>query len=116
MLHTKFCRNRPTGSDKKICKRVLPVPVAQVVEHPLWEREVVGSNPGRPIPKPIKMVAVATLLGAQHYKASNDFSSPNKYCTTNTASLTKKSDNNYCSLEDGMENWQSCQIPYPPKI
>ena len=49
-----------------------------VVEHPLRDREVVGSNPGRAIPKALKMVPVATLLGAQHYKASTGFSSPNK--------------------------------------
>ena len=35
------------------------------------------------------MVPVATLLGAQHYKASTGFSSPNKYRTTNIATLTK---------------------------
>ena len=49
-----------------------------VVEHPFRDREVVGSNPGRAIPKALKMVPVATLLGAQHYKASTGFSSPNK--------------------------------------
>ena len=61
------------------------------------------------------MVPVATLLGAQYYKASTGFSSPNKYCTTNIATLTKKkspkkSDNNQClySPEDRMEDWQSC--------
>ena len=37
-----------------------------------------GSNPGRVIPKTLKMVPVATLLGAQHYKASTGFSSLNK--------------------------------------
>ena len=42
----------------------------QMVGRPLREREVVGSNPGRAIPKAFKMVPVATLLGAQHYKAS----------------------------------------------
>ena len=47
-----------------------------------------GSNPGHVIPKALKMVPVATLLGAQHYKASTDFSSPNKYRTTNIATLT----------------------------
>ena len=36
----------------------------------LREREVVGSNPGRAIQKALKMVPVATLLGAQHCKAS----------------------------------------------
>ena len=46
------------------------VPIAQMVERPLREREVVGSIPGRAIPKALKMVPVATLLGAQHYKAS----------------------------------------------
>ena len=58
----------------------------------------------------------STLLGAQHYKASTGFSSPNKYRTTNIATLTKrslnkiKSDNNQClySPEDRMEDWQSC--------
>ena len=30
------------------------------------DREVVGSNPGRTIPKASKMVPVATLLGVQH--------------------------------------------------
>ena len=57
------------------------------------------------------MVPVATLLGAQHYKASTGFSSPNKYPTTNMASLTnkseKQSDNNHCLYlsEDRMEDW-----------
>ena len=60
-----------------------------VVEHPLRDREVVGSNPGRAMPKALKMVPVATLLGAQHYKASTGFSSPNTYCTTNFATLAK---------------------------
>ena len=49
-----------------------------------------GLNPGRAIPKALKMVPVATLLGAQHYKASTGFSSPNKYRTTNIATLTNK--------------------------
>ena len=61
-----------------------------MVEHPLREREVVGSNPSPAIPKALKMVPVASLLGAQHYKASTDFSSPNKYRTTNIATFTKK--------------------------
>ena len=55
-----------------------------VVEHPLRDREVVGSNPGRAIPKALKMVPVATLLVAQHYKASTGFSSPNKHRTTSS--------------------------------
>ena len=46
------------------------VPIAQMVECPLREREVVGSFPGRAIPKALKMVPVATLLGAQQYKAT----------------------------------------------
>ena len=53
-------------------------PAGSVEEHPLRDREVVGSNPGRAIPKALKMVPVATLLGAQYYKASTGFSSPNK--------------------------------------
>ena len=99
------------------------VPIAQVVEHPLREWEVLGSIPGCAIPKALKMVPVATLLGAQHYKASTGFSPPTKYRTTNTASFTinhspKTSDNNNClySSEDHMEDWQSCYILYPPKI
>ena len=60
-----------------------------MVDHPLWQREVVGSNPSRAIPKALKMVPVATLLGAQHYKASTGFSSPNKFRITNFATLTK---------------------------
>ena len=88
-----------------------------MVEHPLRDRKVVGSNPGRAIPKALKMVPVATLLGAQHYKASTGFSSPNKHRTTIIATLTKrpkkkevKSDNNQCmySSEDRMEDWQLC--------
>ena len=42
-------------------------PGGSVVEHPLQEREVVGSNPGRTISNALKMVPVATLLGNQHY-------------------------------------------------
>ena len=61
-----------------------------MVERPLRDREVVGSNPGRAIPKALKMVPVATLLGAQHYKASTAFSSPNIYRTTNFSTLAKK--------------------------
>ena len=51
-----------------------PVPMAQMVGHPLREQEVVGSKsrPGHTKGR-LKMVPVATLLvllGAQHYKAS----------------------------------------------
>ena len=60
-----------------------------MVEHPLREREVVGSNPGHTIPKALNMVPVATLLGVQHYKASTGFSSPNKYRTTYFATFAK---------------------------
>ena len=67
------------------------VPVAQVLEHLLRDGEVTGSNLGYTIPKALKIVPVATLLGAKHYKASTGFSSPNKYRTTYIASLTKKS-------------------------
>ena len=48
--------------------------VAQVVERPLREWEVAGSNLGRAIPKVLKMVPVAALIGAQHYKATTGFS------------------------------------------
>ena len=64
-------------------------PAGSVVEHPLRDREVVGSNPGCAIPKALKMVPVAALLGAQHYKASTGFSSTNTYRTTNFATLAK---------------------------
>ena len=37
-----------------------------VVEHPLCDREVVGSIPGRVIPKTLKMVLAALSLGAHH--------------------------------------------------
>ena len=50
------------------------IPIDQVVERPLREREVAGSKPGPAIPKALKMVPVVTLLGAQHYKASTGFS------------------------------------------
>ena len=53
-----------------------------------------GSNLDRAIPNALKMVPVATLLGAQYYIASTGFSSPNKFRTTNVATLTKMSDNN----------------------
>ena len=60
-----------------------------MVVHPFRDREVVGSNPGCAIPKALQMVQVATLLGAQHYKTSTGFSSPNTYRTTNFATLAK---------------------------
>ena len=68
---------------------------AQVVEHPLQDREVAGSIHGRAITKALKLVQVATLLDAQHYKASTGFSS-NIFRTTNihVASLTNKSEKN----------------------
>ena len=53
---------------------ILPGSIAQVVEHPLREREVAGSKHGHAIPKALKLVPVATLLGAQHFKASTGFS------------------------------------------
>ena len=56
-----------------------PVPIVQVVECPLPGREVTGFKPGRWL----KMVPLATLLDAQHYKASFGFS--HKYRTTNIA-------------------------------
>ena len=70
-----------------------PVPETRtsgpVVERPFRDWGVVGSNPGRAIPKALKMVPVATWLGAQQYKASTGFSSPHKYRTFNIATLTK---------------------------
>ena len=74
------------------------------------------SNPGHAIPKALKIVPVATLLGAQHYKASTGIFFPNTHRTTSYATLAKlnkpekKSDNNQClySPEDRMEDWQLC--------
>ena len=37
-------------------------PDGLVIEHPLREREVLGSNPGRAIPKALKMVAWCSAL------------------------------------------------------
>ena len=77
---------------------ILPVPVAQVVEHPLREQEVAGSNLGCALLKALLIVPVATLLGAEYYKASTGFSYPIKYHTANIASLTKspQENNNHC--------------------
>ena len=103
---------------RKIYKAVLRAqlcgPAGSVVEHPLRDREVVGSNLGCAIPKAFKMVPVATLLGAQHYKASTGFSSPDTYRTINFALLAKinksEKSNNQClySPDDRMEDWQLC--------
>ena len=71
--HTIKFHISPTTSSRKETETLetqQPVPTAQVVERPPREREVAGSKPGRAIPKALKMVPVATLLGAQHYKAS----------------------------------------------
>ena len=38
-----------------------------MVERPLADREVVGSIPSRVIPKTLKMVVMASLLGAQDF-------------------------------------------------
>ena len=65
-----------------------------MVEHPLRKQEVRGSNPGRAIPKALKVVPVAvTLFYAQYYKASTGFSSPNNYRTTSIATLTNQRTN-----------------------
>ena len=42
--------------------------VAQLVEHRLCDQEVAGSVFGQVVPKTLKMVLAALLLGAQHYK------------------------------------------------
>ena len=44
--------------------------VAQVVQHPLWDREVMNLIPGCAIPQVLKIVAAATLLGAQRNRTS----------------------------------------------
>ena len=58
-----------------------------VVEHPLRDREVVGSNPGRAIPKMLKMVPVATLLSIIRQALASLLL--NIFRTTNIATLTK---------------------------
>ena len=45
-----------------------------------------GSNPGRAIPKALKMVPGATLLGAQHHKSALALLS----LTTNTTNIAQK--------------------------
>ena len=62
---------------------ISPAPVAQVVQHPLQDREVTESIPGGAIPHALKMVPVATLLGAQRYRTSTGFSSPIDRITCN---------------------------------
>ena len=59
-----------------VCLCPIAVPIVSLLECLLWDREVVGPITGRVIP-------VAALLGAQHYKANTGFSSPE-----NTSSLT----------------------------
>ena len=43
--------------------------VAQLLEHPVCVREVVGSNPGRVIPKTLKMLLTALSLALSIEKA-----------------------------------------------
>ena len=40
--------------------------MAELVERPLCDWEVAGSIPGRVLPKSLKLVLAALLLGAQH--------------------------------------------------
>ena len=77
------CTKRPT--QQQTC------PGSSLVEHPLREQVGVGSNLGRAIPKALKMVKTASLLGAPHYMANTGFSSPYKNHKTSTANTyTKK--------------------------
>ena len=62
--------------------------ITQVIECLLREHVVTGSKPCCAIPKALKMILVATILGAQHYKASTGFSS-----LTNIAQLTSHNNN-----------------------
>ena len=71
-----------------LAKRMTVRPIAQMVERLLREREVVGSNPGCAIPKALKMVPVATLLGAQHYIIRQTLALLS--LTTNTANIAQK--------------------------
>ena len=52
------------------------------VEHPLREREVVGSNPGRAIPKALKWHKWLPCLVLSIKMEITGFSSPNKQCNT----------------------------------
>ena len=70
------------------------------------------SNAGRTIPKALKIVSVASSLGAQHYKAILSLLLTNLYRTTNIANpqqKKEKSDTNKClwSSNEHMEDWQS---------
>ena len=56
MLYMYFKVNLPPFT------HLLPAPVVQLEECPLREREVAGSNPGRDIPKSLKMVLAAPRL------------------------------------------------------
>ena len=47
--------------------------VAQLVEHPLCDWEVMGSIPGRVIPKTLKMVVAALLLALSSKKVELGF-------------------------------------------
>ena len=78
-------------------------PCGSVIEHPLRHWAVVGSNPGCAIPKALKMVPVATLLGAQHYKANTRFSCPKKSKKKLSPIII-----NLYSSKDLMEDWQLC--------
>ncbi|KAJ8021317.1 hypothetical protein HOLleu_38482 [Holothuria leucospilota] len=42
------------------------------LEHPTCRRKVLGSNPGRVIPKTLKMEPTAFVLGAQHKQWSRE--------------------------------------------
>ena len=59
-------------------------PDGLVIEHPLREREVLGSNPGRAIPK-----ALEWLLGAQHYKQALAFLLLPNFAQLTSQHLTK---------------------------
>ena len=73
-----------SNSEKSLIK------CGELLNKHVCKNKILLSTMKRPaIPKALKMVPVATLLGAQYYKASTGFSSPNKYCTTNIATLTK---------------------------
>ena len=88
-----------------------PDPRGSVVEHPLRDREVVGSNSSRAIPKALKWYQWLPCLVLSIIRQAL------ASLLTNIAQLTlqhsqkiKKSDNNQClySPEDRMEDWQSC--------
>ena len=66
MLLCKFGQNPSIGLQDIELERLISGPDSVMVRAFALEAGGAGSNPGRVIPKTLKMLPVATLLGAQH--------------------------------------------------